>query len=148
MLGLIATRSIDEEVKGLKELRESSLAHIRSGQIAYGALERIRAGDASAAVKADFEAHKADLGFALLLAKYTEGIAGAGEDLVQKAATDTIPGVAPLFWTFRIMVACGFTMLFIFVMAFYYSAAIQGKGMDQTASFSSQRLRSATLLAQ
>lgn len=122
VLGLIATRSIDEEVKGLKELRESSLAHIRSGQIAYGALERIRGGDASPAVKADFEQHKADLGFALLLAKYTEGVAGAGEDLVQKAAADTIPRVAPLFWTFRIMVACGFTMLFVFVMAFYYCA--------------------------
>ncbi|MDF9392831.1 MULTISPECIES: cytochrome ubiquinol oxidase subunit I [Methylococcus] len=122
VLGLIATRSIDEEVKGLKELREASMAHIRSGQIAYGALERMRGGDTSAAVKADFEEHKADLGFALLLAKYTDRIAGAGEDLVQKAATDTIPKVAPLFWTFRVMVACGFTMLFIFVMAFYYCA--------------------------
>ncbi|MDD2769535.1 MAG: cytochrome ubiquinol oxidase subunit I [Methylococcus sp.] len=122
VLGLIATRSVDEEVKGLKELRQSSLAHIRSGQTAYWALEKIRAGDLSAPVRAEFEAHKADLGFGLLLRKYTDNVAGASEELVQKAAADTIPCVGPLFWTFRVMVACGFTLLFVFVMAFYFCA--------------------------
>ena len=42
--------------------------------------------------------------------------------ICEKAANDTIPKVAPLFWTFRVMVACGFTMLFVFAMAFYYCA--------------------------
>ena len=42
--------------------------------------------------------------------------------MIDKAANDTIPKVAPLFWTFRVMVACGFTMLFIFAMSFYYCA--------------------------
>jgi len=38
------------------------------------------------------------------------------------AARDTIPKVAPMFWTFRIMVAAGFIILFIFSASFYYVA--------------------------
>jgi cytochrome d ubiquinol oxidase subunit I len=120
VLGLIATRSIDEDVKGLKDLREESAERIKSGMVAYGELQKLRAGDLSA--KAAFDAHKADLGYGLLLKKYTEKVMDADAATVAKAANDTIPKVAPLFWTFRIMVACGFTMLFIFAMAFYYCA--------------------------
>ena len=34
----------------------------------------------------------------------------------------TIPAVAPLFWSFRLMVAAAFIMLFIFSMSVYYTA--------------------------
>ncbi|WP_445371596.1 cytochrome ubiquinol oxidase subunit I [Methylomonas sp. HW2-6] len=120
VLGLIATRSIDEDVKGLKDLRQESAERIKSGMIAYGELQKLRAGDLSA--KPAFEAHKADLGYGLLLKKYTGQVIDADAAMIQQAANDTIPQVAPLFWTFRIMVACGFTLLFIFAMSFYYCA--------------------------
>jgi cytochrome d ubiquinol oxidase subunit I len=58
----------------------------------------------------------------LLLKKYTANVVDADAAMIEKAANDTIPRVAPLFWTFRVMVASGFTMLFIFAMAFYYCA--------------------------
>jgi cytochrome d ubiquinol oxidase subunit I len=122
VLGLIATRSIDEEVKGLKDLRQESAQRIRSGMIAYGELQKMRAGDKSEATRALFTDHKADLGYGLLLKKYTANVVDATPEQVSLAAADTIPKVAPLFWTFRIMVACGFTMLFIFATAFYYCA--------------------------
>lgn len=122
VLGLIATRSISEEVKGLKDLREESKQRVISGITAYDELQKLRAGDNSDATKQRFEAHKANLGYGLLLKKYTDKIADADAALIDKAADDTIPKVAPLFWTFRIMVACGFTMLFIFAMSFYYCA--------------------------
>jgi cytochrome d ubiquinol oxidase subunit I len=122
VLGLIATRSIDEEVKGLKALRAESAERIRSGQVAYGELRKLRAGDRSEATRGRFDQHKADLGYGLLLKRYTDDPATATDEMVQKAANDTIPRVAPLFWTFRIMVAAGFTMLFIFALAFYYCA--------------------------
>ena len=121
-LGLIATRSIDEEVKGLKDLRESSVSRIKNGMIAYDQLQKLRTGDTSAETKLAFNDHKADLGYGLLLKKYTPNVLDANENLIQLAANDTIPNVAPLFWTFRIMVASGFTMLFVFAMAFYYCA--------------------------
>jgi cytochrome d ubiquinol oxidase subunit I len=122
VLGLIATRSLDEEVKGLKDLREDSVVRIQSGMVAYDNLQKLRAGDNSPSVKQHFADHKADLGYGLLLKKYTDKVIDADAATIQKAANDTIPKVAPLFWTFRIMVACGFIMLFIFAMTFYYCA--------------------------
>jgi cytochrome d ubiquinol oxidase subunit I len=122
VLGLIATRSIDEEVKGLKDLREQSITRIQSGMVAYAELQKLRNDDHSEVTKQSFAAHKADLGYGLLLKKYTQKVVDADEATIQKAANDTIPKVAPLFWTFRVMVACGFTMLFIFAMSFYYCA--------------------------
>ncbi|QFY41224.1 cytochrome bd-I ubiquinol oxidase subunit CydA [Candidatus Methylospira mobilis] len=120
VLGLIATRSIDEEVKGLKQLKQDSLLRIRNGMVAYGALQKMHGGNKSQEVRHVFEAHKADLGYGLLLKKYTPQVVDANDEQIAMAANDTIPKVAPLFWTFRIMVACGFTMLFVFAMAFYY----------------------------
>jgi cytochrome d ubiquinol oxidase subunit I len=122
VLGLIATRSIDEEVKGIKDLRADSMNHIRNGMLAYTELDNIRNGDKTAETLARFDQHKVDFGYGLLLKKYTTDEAHASEEMITMAANDTIPRVAPLFWTFRIMVAAGFTMLFIFVMAFYYCA--------------------------
>ncbi|PPD20921.1 MAG: cytochrome d terminal oxidase subunit 1 [Methylomonas sp.] len=122
VLGLIATRSIDEEVTGIKELREHSVQRIRSGMQAYAGLQKLRTGDNSEATRELFSRHKADLGYGLLLKKYTDQVVDADEATIQKAADDSIPNVAPLFWTFRVMVACGFTLLFVFGMAFYYCA--------------------------
>jgi cytochrome d ubiquinol oxidase subunit I len=122
VLGLIATRSIDETVKGLKELRTDSATRIRNGMLAYAELEKLRNGDHSPATLRRFDEHKADLGYGLLLKKYTTRVVDADEAMVQKAANDSIPRVAPLFWTFRIMVACGFILLFIFALAFYFCA--------------------------
>ncbi|MGY6216852.1 cytochrome ubiquinol oxidase subunit I [Methylolobus aquaticus] len=121
-LGLIATRSIDEPVLGIKDLREDSTRRIRNGMIAYGELAKLRAGDKSEATRARFDQHKVDLGYGLLLKKYTEEPANASEEMIRKAAADTIPRVAPMFWVFRLMVAAGFTMLFVFAMSFYYCA--------------------------
>ncbi|MGZ8238061.1 MAG: cytochrome ubiquinol oxidase subunit I [Methylobacter sp.] len=122
VLGLIATRSIDEDVKGLKDLRKESVERIKNGMAAYAGLQKLRGGDRSDAAKQGFEAHKADLGYGLLLKKYTENVVDADAAMIEKAVNDTIPKVAPLFWTFRVMVACGVAMLFVFAMAFYYCA--------------------------
>ena len=121
-LGLIATRSVDQPVIGLKELVTEHEKRIRSGMIAYRALEQLRAGDKSTATKEAFEAHRKDLGFGLLLKRYTPNVTDATEAQIRQAAQGSIPHVAPLFWTFRIMVAAGFLMLFIFAASFYYCA--------------------------
>ena len=121
-LGLIATRSTDEPVTGIKDLIAEHERRIRSGMIAYGALTKLRAGDESPATHATFAAHSKDLGFGLLLKRYTPRVTDATEAQVKQAARDSIPRVAPLFWSFRIMVALGFWMLFLFAAAFYYCA--------------------------
>ncbi|MCB1802997.1 MAG: cytochrome ubiquinol oxidase subunit I, partial [Gammaproteobacteria bacterium] len=119
VLGLIATRSTDEEVTGIKDLMQIHERRIYSGIEAYKYLTRLRAGDTSATTKAAFEQHKEDLGYGLLLKQYVENPADATPEQIQLAVKDTIPQVAPLFWTFRIMVAAGFWMLLLIGLAFY-----------------------------
>lgn len=122
VLGLIATRSIDEKVIGIKELKAQNEDHVRAGMRAYAALQEIRSGDRSQATLAQFNADKEYLGYGLLLKKYTTNVVDANDVQVRQAANDTVPNVMVMFWTFRIMVACGFAMLFVFALAFYTCA--------------------------
>lgn len=122
LLGLIATRSVDEQITGINELRVENEAKIREGMIAYSALDKLRNGDTSDKTKALFEKTKKMLGYGLLLKRYTQNVTDATEEQIKMAARDTIPQVAPMFWTFRIMVAAGFMILFIFAASFYYVA--------------------------
>ncbi len=122
LLGLVATRSTDKEVAGLKNLIAGHEARIRSGMIAYDNLMKMRAGDKSPAVRAAFEEHRKDVGFALLLTRYAPKVADATDAQVRQAARASVPSVAPLFWTFRLMVAAGFWLLFLFAAAFFYCA--------------------------
>lgn len=121
-LGLIATRSVTEEVKGLKDLIAEHEIKIRNGIVAYDLLTQIKAGDRSEATIAEFRSRVDDLGYGLLLKKYVENPVNATEEQIKLAAQNSIPRVAPMFWTFRIMVGLGFIMLILIGLSFYYSA--------------------------
>lgn len=121
LLGIIATRSIDEEVKGLKELRFDNIARIQNGMKAYAALEKLRSGDRSPETIAAYEAVKSDLGYGLLLKKYTPNVVDADETQIIDAAEDSLPDVAPLFLAFRLMVLSGLILLGIFGFSFFFS---------------------------
>ena len=125
VMGIIATRSLDKEVTGLRDLRDDHVDRIRTGMYAYELLEKLRAGDKSEENMAAFDEVKGDLGYGLLLKRYTPDVVDATEEQIKAAAKDTIPQVAPMFWTFRVMVACGFTMLLLFSLSFYYTARRQ-----------------------
>ena len=122
LLGLIATRTVTEEVTGIKELKQQHLVRIENGIVAYEQLQKLRRGDRSAETRARFERHKADLGFGLLLKKYTANVVDATPAQKLAAAEDTIPKVAPMFWSFRIMVGLGIWFLCVFAAAFYFLA--------------------------
>lgn len=117
-MGIIATRSFDKQVTGIRDLKDEHEVRIRNGMVAYGLLEELRAGDKSEQNIADFDAVKQDLGYGLLLKKYTDNVVDATEEHILAAVDDSIPHVAPLFFSFRIMVGLGFLMLFIFGAAF------------------------------
>jgi len=122
VLGLIATRSVDQVVPGLKELMARHEVRIRKGIIAYGYLARLRSGEDSPELIEKFESTKVDLGYGLLLKRYAPNITDATEEQIQQAVRDSIPEVAPVFWAFRIMVGAGFTLLAIFLLSFYFCA--------------------------
>ncbi|MFM2343904.1 MAG: hypothetical protein RLZZ210_512 [Pseudomonadota bacterium] len=117
VLGLIATRSLDKEVKGLKDIIAENKIRIQNGIIAYSALEKLKDGDNSALAK--FDAYKKDLGYGLLLKKYTKKVTDATPEQIELASLDTIPKVAPLFWAFRFMVGLGIWFITLFSISVY-----------------------------
>ncbi len=125
VMGIIATRSLDEQVTGLKDIIEHNEERVRRGMLAYGLLQKLRNGEDTAENQAFFDEYKKDLGYGLLLKAYTPNVTDATEEQIKQAARDSIPHVAPVFWAFRIMVASGFAMLLIFALAFYYNARRQ-----------------------
>ena len=120
VMGLIGTRSLTKDIPGIAELVETSEERIRSGIEAYNALVEIREkrDEASKEIRATFEAHGADLGYAMLLRRYVDDPRVASEEQIKLAANDTVPTVWPLFWAFRIMVGLGFS--FIGVMLYFF----------------------------
>ena len=117
VLGLIGTRSIDTPIIGLSEILEKNRLRVREGIKAYTALQSLRAGNKNEATIAEFNLYKQDLGYGLLLKRYTDKVVDATDQQIEMAAKSSLPRVVPLFWTFRIMVVCGFIMLGIFVFA-------------------------------
>lgn len=118
-LGLIATRSTDQVLPGINELVQKAEGRVKNGLIAYDALERLRQNRSDAEARAQLAAHDKDLGHALLLKRYVADPRTADDATIAKAAADTVPGVGPLFWGFRIMVALGFYFIALFVLAFW-----------------------------
>ena len=121
VLGLIATRSFDKQVPGIKDLVKVSESRIRNGIGQYKILKNLRDGKSSnpEADKAFLKENFQDIGYALLLKKYRPDIENSGEEEILKSANDTIPNVAPLFYGFRIMVGLGIFFIALFAMAFY-----------------------------
>jgi cytochrome d ubiquinol oxidase subunit I len=110
VMGLIGTRSLTGEIPGIDDLVKLAELRIRQGIQSYDALEQIRAlkgGAVPAELQARFDQHSAVLGYALLLKRYIDDPRLANDAQIARAAADTVPQVAPLFWSFRIMVVLG-----------------------------------------
>jgi cytochrome d ubiquinol oxidase subunit I len=125
VLGLIATRSLNTEVAGIDNLVSDAKQRIKGGMIAYGAMQTLRGHPDDVVARAAFDAHANDLGFALLLKRYTPNVTDANEDQILAAAEDTIPPVLPLFVTFRVMVALGFYFIALFAAMFVLASRRQ-----------------------
>jgi len=120
VLGLITTRSLDEQVPGIKELVAESEGRIHEGLKGYEALVYLRHVDRSDVGKrAILEAHEQDLGYALLLKRFVDDPLKATPEQIHQAALSTIPHVLPLFFSFRIMVGLGFYFILLFASAFW-----------------------------
>ena len=119
VLGLIGTRSTDQAIPGIKQIKARNRERIISGMQAVEALERLRADRGDLEARSRFESHKADLGFGLLVRQYVRDLTEVTPPIIDRVVDDTIPRVAPMFWSFRLMVALGFLMLVLFALAFW-----------------------------
>ncbi|HAT2103996.1 TPA: cytochrome ubiquinol oxidase subunit I [Legionella pneumophila] len=120
-LGIIATRSFNTPLQGIIELIEEGKLKIKDGMIAYDALKVLQKDPKNEQAKAVFTKHSENLGYALLLKKYTENVTDATEEQINQAAHDLKPKVLPMFFSFRIMVACGIYFIILFATGFYLS---------------------------
>ncbi len=90
VLGLIATRSIDQEVPGIVNLVTDAEGRIRNGLIAYDALERLRADGRDTEALRNFSRYQHELGYALLLKHYVADPRQASDEHVELAAWSTV----------------------------------------------------------
>jgi cytochrome d ubiquinol oxidase subunit I len=118
VLGVIATRSLDKQVTGMSELVLRAQERIANGVIAYDAVQRLKANPADVAARAQFEAYKRDLGYALLLKRHVADPRQASPQLIAQTAWETVPSVPLMFWSFRLMAFIGFAMIALFATAF------------------------------
>ena len=118
LLGLIATRSLDGTVTGMSDLVLKAQERIASGIVAYDAVEQLKTSPNDTAQRARFEAHKRDLGYALLLKRQMADPRAATPRQIEAAAWDTVPDVGLMFWSFRFMAFVGFATIALFATAF------------------------------
>jgi cytochrome d ubiquinol oxidase subunit I len=121
VMGVIGTRSWSKTIPGIDEIKAKNRERILNGIPAVVALEQLRADRNNSEAEATLKAHMHDLGFGLLLKRYTEHVAEATPAMITQAVDDTVPRVAPMFWSFRIMVGLGFAMLVLFALAMWSS---------------------------
>jgi len=129
LLGLIGTRSLTTEIPGIDDLVHRAELNIRVGISAYDALQQIREAGSTGAVPESarniFEQNGHALGYALLLKRYVDDPRKATPEQVAQAAQDTVPAVAELYWSFRIMVGLG--MFFIVLTATFFVLSTRRK---------------------
>ena len=126
LMGLIATRSLDTAIPGIKQLVALGEQRIRNGLVAYRALEEMRAKPPMpTSITPGMEPFFHDLGYALLLKRIRPDILNASDAEISRAALSTIPNVLVLFWAFRVMVGCGFYFIALFGLAFYFASRRQ-----------------------
>jgi len=85
-------------------------------------MQKLRANHDDAAARAEFESHKADLGYALLLKRVMSDPERATTGEIKAAAASTIPNVPVLFWSFRLMVGCGMYFIALFAYSFWLAS--------------------------
>ncbi len=118
VLGIIATRSLNTELPGIKDQLKVVELRIKSGIKALKALRVLRKDKTNAEARQLFDNHGKYMGYALLLRRHVADPVTANEDQIKLAARDTVPAVLPLFWTFRVMVGIGFFLILLFAWAF------------------------------
>jgi cytochrome d ubiquinol oxidase subunit I len=118
-LGLMGTHSVDGVIPGIIPLVQQNALRIQSGMLAYGAMETLRDHPGDPAALAALTAHENDLGYGLLLKTIDDQVTGATPAQVNAAAWLTVPPVATVFWSFRVMVGLGLYFILLFGFLFY-----------------------------
>ncbi|MGE4371317.1 MAG: cytochrome ubiquinol oxidase subunit I [Xanthobacter sp.] len=125
LLSILLTHSFDGTVPGVDQVEAQARERIRNGIPAVLAMKTLSSDPTNAEALAQFEAHKADVGYGLLVKRYAPDLTQVTEEQIVKAARDSIPEVWIVFWAFRIMVGLGVLMLVYMVFGMLASLTNQ-----------------------
>lgn len=120
VMGLIATRSFDIPVMGINDIVRRAEPRIRKGIEAYGALQRYRKDPSLDKARDQVVRLQKYLGYGLLLKRHAPDVVDATPAQISMTAQDLIPNVPLVFFSFRIMVACGLFFIAFFWLAFVW----------------------------
>jgi cytochrome d ubiquinol oxidase subunit I len=121
-LGMGATHSWRKVVPGLDDLEAMNMARIHDGVAAFTVMDTPWANPDDAGNLAFDLEDAPNLGYGLLLLRYTQRPAHASGAMMAAAARDTIPDVPLLFWTFRGMALLGIYAIVLFGCAFWLAS--------------------------
>lgn len=127
---LILTHGLHGSITGINQIVAENKQKIIKGKQTLIMLEEFRKDTTNTNLAKQIEANSADLGYGLLLKKYTNNVALATPEMIDEAAKSTVPNPLPLYYAFRIMVALGISFFVLFALATFYSAkqsAIENK---------------------
>lgn len=96
---------------------EPTRERIGNGIRAYGLLQELRDEKTEPELLAGFAAAKVDLGYALLLKRWREGVTDATPAQIEQAARASLPPSAPIVWGYRLMITVGTLLLVVFLLA-------------------------------
>lgn len=121
LFGLLATHSLDTKVPGLIDIVSRNEDRVRSGAQALAALSKIRSGSATNEDRAAFEEHRKDLGYGMLLERYSKNPQAPADDEIRAAARGSVPSVWVSFYSFRAMIGLmGLIGLLAALAAFFH----------------------------
>lgn len=119
---LILTHGLNGRITGINQLEEANKLRIINGQRELEMLEKYRHDQRNNMnLVPQIEANSSDIGYGLLLKKYTNDVTNATPEMIDNAARDTVPNPLPLYYTFRLMVLLGIAMFGLFALAVFYS---------------------------
>ncbi len=117
--GLIITRSLSTPIVGLKDLQTRNEEKVVKGIKAWGLLQQLKNGEDTPENRSKFLKVVNDLGYGMLLLRYTDNPLMAKPEQIKQAAADSIPQSWPLFFGFRVMVLISVMLLLYMIIAFY-----------------------------
>lgn len=99
---------------------------IRSGVIAYALLQDLRDDNKDPRLLAEFEQHKVNLGYAMLLTPFHKAILAANDSQISMAAQSALPAYPGLLrWSYRFMIACGVLITLWFALTGFYAGVVK-----------------------
>lgn len=118
---LILTHGLNGSITGINQLEAENKSRIINGQKALILLEQFRKDPKNTALLPQIQASSADLGYGMLLKKYTNDVSKATPEMIDQAALDTVPNPLPLYYSFRVMAGLGASFFILFGLATLFS---------------------------